>query len=70
MEAAHYSLTQHAEDTATDLTVTHLIGHIADHPHIAALQVMDPKIVVGHTHNHPANLQGMNHTDWIHIPAG
>ena len=39
-------------------------------PHITALQVIDPEIAVGHTHNHPTNLQGMNHADQIHTPAG
>ena len=69
-EAAHNNLAQHVGDAATDLTVTHHIGHITDHVHIAALWVINPKIVIGHTHNHPTNLQGMNHTDQIHTPAG
>ena len=62
-EAAHDDLTQPIEDTVTDLTVTHCHGHIADHPCIAALLVTDPEITVGHTHHHPSNLQGKNHTD-------
>ena len=69
-EAAHDDLTQPTKDTATDLTVTHCIGHTADHPHITALQVIDPKIAVGHIHDNPTDLQGMNHTDQIHTPAG
>ena len=69
-EAAHDDLTQPTEDTATDLAMTHHISHIADHPHITALWVIDPEIVVGHTHDHPTDLQGMNHADQIHTPAG
>ena len=69
-EAPSSGLTQPTEDTATDLTVTHCTGHIADHPHIAALGVIDPKIAVSHTHYHPTDPQGMNHTDRIHTPAG
>ena len=69
-EAAHDDLPQPTEDTATDLTMTHHIGHIADHPHITAPWVIEPQIAVGHTHDHPTDLQGMNHTDQIHIPAG
>ena len=49
--------------------MTHCTGHITDYPHITALQVIDPKIAEGHTHNHPTNLQGMNHTDQIHTTA-
>ena len=43
-EAAHNNLIQHTEDTATDPVVTHCIGHIKDHPHIAVLWVIDPEI--------------------------
>ena len=43
---------------------------MADHPCIATLQVIDPEIRVGHTHDHPTNLQGMNHADQIHTPTG
>ena len=70
MEAAHDNLNQHTEDTATDLTMTHYTSHISDHPHITALQVINLKIIVGHTHDHPTNLQGMNNADEIHIPVG
>ena len=56
-------------DTVTDLTVTHCTGHIADHPHITALRVINPQISAGDTYDHPTNLQGMNHTDQTHIPA-
>ena len=63
-EVAHNNLAQPTEDTATDLAMTHHIGHIA------ALWVIDPKITVDHTHDHPTNLQGMNHADQIHTPAG
>ena len=69
-EAAHDDLTQPTEDTATDLTMTHCTSHIADRLHITALWVIDPQITVGHTHDHPTNLQGMNHADQIHSPAG
>ena len=30
-EADYNDLTQHTGDTATDLTMTHYIGHMADH---------------------------------------
>ena len=50
--------------------MTHCTDHITDHPHTAALWVIDPEITVGHTHDHPTNLQGMNHTDQIHTSAG
>ena len=63
---AHNDLTQPIGATAIDLTLTH---HIADHSHIETLQVIDPKIAVDHTHGHPIDLQDMNLTDQIHIPA-
>ena len=69
-EVAHDNLTQLTEDTATDLAMTHCISHTADHPHITGLWVIDPEIAVGHTHNHPTDLQCMNHADQIHTPAG
>ena len=69
-EAAQDDLTIPSEDTPTDLTITHQTGHTVDHPHITALQGMDPKIIVGHTHDHPTELQGMNYTDQIHTLAG
>ena len=43
-EAAHNDHIQPTEDTATELTMTHHTSYIADHPHITALQVIDPKI--------------------------
>ena len=46
------------------------ISHITDHPHIAALWVINPEIIVGHTHDHPTNLQGMNQADQVHTPTG
>ena len=70
IEAANDDLTQHTEDTATDLTLTHHISHITDHPHITAFWVINPEIIVCHTHDHPTNLQGMDHADMIHTPAG
>ena len=48
IEADHYDLAQPREDTATDLTMTHLTDHIADHPSIEALQVINSEIIVGH----------------------
>ena len=69
-ETAHDNLAQPTEDTATDLTMTLCTNHIADYPHIIALWVIDPEITVGHTHDHPTNLHGMNHADQIHTPGG
>ena len=68
--AAHDNLGQTTKDTATDLAVTHCTGHIADHPNIKALQVINPEITVGHIHDHPTDPQGMNLTDQIHTPTG
>ena len=56
--------------TATDFAVTCCTSHITYHPNIKALQVINPKIAVGHIHDHPTDLQGMNHADQIHTPAG
>ena len=39
---AHDELTQPTEETATDLTMTHHTGHIAYHPDIKALQIINP----------------------------
>ena len=39
--AAHDDLTPPLEATAIDLVMTH---HITDHPHIEALQVINPEI--------------------------
>ena len=69
-ETAHDDISQHTADTATDLNVTHWIGHIVDYPHITALEVINPEMVVGHTNDHPTDLQGMNQADQIHTPAG
>ena len=68
--AAHNDLTEPIEATAIDLAMTHHINHIVDHPHIEVLQVIDPEITVGHIHDHPTDLQGMNHLDQVHNPAG
>ena len=68
--AVHDDLAHPTEDIATYLSVTHHTGHITDHPNIKALQVIDPKITVDHIHNHPIDLQDMNLTNQIHIPAG
>ena len=50
--------------------MTHHTGHIADHPHIEVLWVIDPEIAVGHIHEHPTDPLGMNSTDQVHTPAG
>ena len=57
------------EVTAINLTATHHINHITDHPHIEVLQLTTPEIAEGHTHDHPTNLQGKIYTDQVHIPA-
>ena len=67
---AHDTVTQPTEDRATEITVTHHTSHIAACPHIAAFQVINPEITVGHTHYYPTDLQGMNHIDHIHTLAG
>ena len=69
-EAAHNNLAQPTEDTATNLAITHHTSHIADHPNIKALQVIDPEITVDHIHDHPTDPQGMNLADQIPTPAG
>ena len=68
-ETAHDDLTQPTDDTATDLTMTQHTSHMADHPHITALWVINPEITVGHNHDKPTDIQGMNHADQIHTPA-
>ena len=52
-EVVHNDLVQPLE---ADLPMTHCTGHTADPPNITALQVTNPKITVGHTHDHPNNL--------------
>ena len=48
-EVAHDDLTYPTEDTATDLTMTLLTGHIADHhKHHEAPQVINSVITAGH----------------------
>ena len=54
--AAHDDCTPPIEATAIDLTMTHHIDLIADHPHINILQLINPEIAVGHTHDHPTDL--------------
>ena len=61
--AAHDNCTSLIEATAINLTVTHQIYHIADHPHIEVLQLINPEITIDHTHNHPTNLQDRTHTE-------
>ena len=67
--AAHNNCAPPIEATAIDLTMTHDINHITDHPHIDALQVINPEILVGHIHDHPTDLQGRTHVDQVHTPA-
>ena len=69
-EAAHYNPAPPTEDTATDLAVTPLTDHIADHPNTEAFQATHTNIIVGHTHDHPIGLQGMNCTHQACNPAG
>ena len=69
-EAVQGDPTQHTGDTVTGHTMTHHIGHITDHPHIAAFWVINPEVVVGHIHDHPTYLWGMNQADQVHTPAG
>ena len=68
--AVHDDLAQPTEDTATDLTMTLHTCHIADHPNIKTLQVINPMIVVDNIHDHPIDLQDMYHANQIHIPVG
>ena len=68
--AVHYDLIQPTEDTATDLAMKLHASHIADHPNTEAPRVIDPEIAVDHIHDHPIDLQDMNLTDQVHIPAG
>ena len=51
-EAAHDDLAQPTEDTATDLTVTHLTDHIAGHSNIEALPLINPEIILCHATNY------------------
>ena len=67
---AYDDLPQPTEDIAIDLAMTHHTAHIANHPNIKALQVINPQIAVGHIPSHPTDLQGINHPDQIHTPAG
>ena len=63
-EMVHDDLAQSTEDTATYLT-----NHITYLPNLEALVVIDPNIIVGHTHDHPIGLQDMNHINQVHNPA-
>ena len=69
-EAVQGAHTQQTGDAVTCHAVTHHISHIIDDPHITALWVIDPEIIAGHTCDHPTNLQGMNHANQVHTPAG
>ena len=62
-EAAHGDLSAPTEDRATDLAMTHLTDHITDHLRTEFFQVINPKIIVDHSRNHPICLQGMNCID-------
>ena len=69
-EAAHDDChSAHRGHSHRPCTVTHHTIHTADCLHIAALQVINPEITVGHTHDYPTDIQGMNHTDDIHTPS-
>ena len=68
--AAHNDLTPLIEASAFNLTTTHHTDHIADHPHIEALQFVNPEIAVGHIFDHTTGLQGMNHIDQVHNTVG
>ena len=57
-------------DTATTGAVHDDLVHIADHPNIKVLQVINPRIIVDHIHDHPIAIQDMNLANQIHIPAG
>ena len=50
--------------------MTHLTNHIADNLNTKALQAINPMIIVGHTYDHHIGLQGTNHIDQAHNPAG
>ena len=67
--AAHNDCAPPIEATAINLTMTCHIDHIADHPHIEVLQVINPQITVGHIHDHPTDLQGRTHVDQVHTSA-
>ena len=54
--AANDNLAQPTEDTATDLAVIHNTNHIAGHPNIKALQVIDPEIAADHIPTPPTKL--------------
>ena len=68
--AVHNDLSQPTEDAATDIAVTHCTDHIADHPNIKVLQVINPEITVGHIYKNPTDPQGMKLADQVHTPAG
>ena len=67
--AAHDNHTLPIEVTDINLSATHHINLTTDHTHIEVLQLFTPEITVGHTHDHPTDLQGRTHTDQVHIPA-
>ena len=67
--AAHDDHTSPIEVVAIDLTATHHINHITDHPHIEALQVINPEIAVGYIHNNPIIPQGRTHVGQVHTLA-
>ena len=68
--AAHDNLTPPIVATPIDLATKHHTDHLAGQAHIEALQVINPKITVGHIHNYPTDLQGMNYVDQVHRPVG
>ena len=67
--AAHDDCAPLIEATATDLTMICHIDHIADHPHIEVLQLINSEMRVGHIHDHPTDLQSRTQVDQVHTPA-
>ena len=67
--AAHDNWAPPIEATTINHATTCHINHITDHPHIEVLQLINLEITVDHTHDHPTDLQGRNHTDQVHILA-
>ena len=66
---AHNIHTPPIEVTAINLTVTHHIDLITDHPHIEAILLTTPEITVDHTPSLPTNPPGDIHNDQLHIPG-
>ena len=67
--AAHDDHALPMEATAINLTMTHHIDCITDHPQIELLQLTNSEIAVDHAHDHLTDLQDRTHTDQVHNPA-